>query len=101
MPTLEEKKGQKLFAPREFWEATDPATLGHIWIGFEPMFHNEGQSKLVLESEVELLQLAREGVEALWADEDEEDEGEGDEERTLIIIHRARRVVTLNNNKSE
>ena len=35
----------------------------------------------MLESEVELLQLARENVEALWADEDEEDEGEGDEER--------------------
>ena len=81
MPTLEEKEGQKLFAPVESWEATDPASLGHVWIGFEPLFQNEGQSKLVLESEVELLQLAREGVEALWADEDEEVEEEGDEER--------------------
>ena len=55
--------------------------LKDVSISFEPQFQNEGQSKLVLESEVELLQLARENVEALWADEDEEDEGEGDEER--------------------
>ncbi|KAJ1474322.1 hypothetical protein T484DRAFT_3271023 [Baffinella frigidus] len=81
MPILEEKEGMKLFAPVESWEATDPGTHGHVWIGFEPIIHDEGQSKLVLESEVELLQLARENVEALWADEDEEDEGEGDEER--------------------
>jgi hypothetical protein len=81
MPTLEEEEGMKLFAPVESWHATDPGTLGHVWIGFEPIFQDEGQSKLVLESEVELLQLARENVEALWADEDEEDEDEGDEER--------------------
>ena len=81
MPIRQEKEGMKLFAPVESWETTDPGTLGHVWIGFQPIFQDEGQSKLVLESEVELLQLAREGVEALWADEDEEDEGEGDEER--------------------
>ena len=39
---------------------------------------NEGRN-LVLESEAELLLLAKGGVEALWADEDEEDD-EGDEE---------------------
>ena len=39
---------------------------------------NEGRN-LVLEIEAELLLLAKEGVEGLWADEDEEDE-EGDEE---------------------
>ena len=72
---------------------TDPGYVGYVWIGFEPQLQedavitgqaprkgarNEGRN-LVLESEAELLLLAKEGVEALLADEDEEDD-EGDEE---------------------
>jgi len=75
------------------WVPTDPGSVGHVWIGFEPQpqedavisgqaprkgARNEGRN-LVLESEAELLLLAKEGVEALWKNEDEEDD-EGDEE---------------------
>ena len=67
---------------------TDPGSVGHVRIGFEPQLQqdavipgqaarkgarNEGRN-LVLESEAELFLLAKEGVEALWADEDEEDD---------------------------
>jgi len=81
-----------MFTRTSRWSPTDPGSVGHVWIGFEPQLRadasipgqaarknarNEGRN-LVLESEAELLLLAKEGVEALWADEDEEDE-EGDE----------------------
>jgi len=48
------------------------------WQAHRKGARNEGMN-LVLESEAKLLLLAKEGVEALWADEDEEDD-EGDEE---------------------
>ena len=75
------------------WVPTDPGSVGHVWIGFEPQLQenavipwqaarkgarNEGKN-LVLESEAELLLLVKGGVEALWEDEDAEDD-EGDEE---------------------
>jgi len=79
-----------MFTRTSRWVPTDPGSVGHVWIGFEPQLQadapgqaarknarNEGRN-LVLESEAELLLLAKEGVEALWADEDEEG-GEGDE----------------------
>ena len=79
-----------MFTRTSRWVPTDPGSVGHVWIGCEPQLQadalgqaarknarNEGRN-LVLESEAELLLLAKEGVEALWADEDEEGE-EGDE----------------------
>ena len=75
-----------MFTRTSRWVPTDPGSVGHVWIGFEPQLQadapghaarknarNEGRN-LVLESEAELLLLAKEGVEALWADEDEEDD---------------------------
>jgi hypothetical protein len=82
-----------MFTRTSRWVPTYPGYVGHVWIGFEPQLQadasipgqaarkgsrNEGRN-LVLESEPELLLLAREGVQELWADEDEEYE-EGDEE---------------------
>ena len=79
-----------MFTKTSRWVPTDPGPLGHVWIGFEPHSQEDaviprqaarkgarGEGRnLVLECE--LLLLARERVETLWAHEDEQD-GEGDE----------------------
>ena len=68
-----------MFTRTARWSPTDPGSVGHVWIGFEPQLQadvvidgqalrkgarNEGRN-LVLQSEAELLLLAEEGVEAL------------------------------------
>jgi hypothetical protein len=82
-----------MFTRTSRWVPTDPGSVGHVWIGFEPQLQedavfprqaarkgarNEGRN-LVLGSEAEFLLLAKKGVEALCADEDDEGYEESDQ----------------------
>jgi len=81
-----------MFTRTSRWVPTDS---GSVWIGFEPQLQadaaiqparkdarKEGRN-LVLESEEKILQLGKEGVEGLWADEDDDDEEEDEESDQL------------------